>query len=77
MLPYHTLAAALDEPLPAGASVRGLEDFLIAECFGTARRGTALPLLTWRALTRRIIAPQGLIKGKLDQRRRCLEARGA
>ena len=37
MLPYDTLAGALDEPLPPGASVRALEDFLINECFGTVR----------------------------------------
>jgi hypothetical protein len=40
VLPYDTLAAALDEPLPPGASVRALEDFLINDCFGTVRPKT-------------------------------------
>ena len=111
MLPYDTLAAALDEPLPPGASVRALEDFLINECFGTVR---PLPFLrrasTAAAATRMRCAlliaaagcraaraaehvaaflerlksalgclawPQGLIKGKLDQRKRCLEVHWA
>ena len=46
VLPYDTLAAALDEPLPPGASVRALEDFLINECFGTVRSPPKHALIT-------------------------------
>ncbi len=49
MLPYDTLAAALDEPLPPGASVRALEDFLINECFGTVRSALLLEMTQARA----------------------------
>lgn len=111
MLPYDTLAAALDEPLPPGASVRALEDFLINECFGTVRplafsqqtprwprraRLACLPSLrpdaapsalrsTFLAermardarLLTLVASLQGLIKGKLDQRKRCLEVHWA
>ena len=109
MLPYDALAAALDEPLPPGAAVRALEDFLINECFGTVRFPNQTPRWPPRARVacaaslRRDAAPsalrstifacrstqahdharllsfalQGLIKGKLDQRKRCLEVHWA
>ncbi len=53
--------------------MRELEDFIINECFATARRALHT-LLRARALTRRL---QGVIKGKLDQRRGCLEVHWA
>lgn len=83
MLPYDALAAALDEPLPPGASVRALEDFLINECFATVRapsppRATRLQR-TAVACARHVAARRslacrtsyGLTRGALSCKRGC------